>query len=211
MELFEDLEGLHGEHAMRFTDPQKLSYLLTAIRREPSLEAAYVYLQSQMNRGVLTFALAMSDLELRCETHRADGALALGAPVVHGQRRTMVADILEPDFPHNVSDTQLRAFVTTANKRLNRQSSSSSGGTLPTNASHGTPCLILGCDEMCGPPLCRLHFASMVCGKSTSLTLKHKYGEVKFDKTTQKAIYPAAVPESVFKRPPRNKPSRSST
>ena len=49
-EVFQELEDLDGEHAMTFTNTQKLTYLLKAIRHEPHLEAARVYLQSEMNR-----------------------------------------------------------------------------------------------------------------------------------------------------------------
>jgi hypothetical protein len=71
-ELFTNLEGLEGEHAMTFTTTQKLTYLLSAIRREPHLEAAHMYLQAEMNRGTMTFELAMRELHLRCQAMRAD-------------------------------------------------------------------------------------------------------------------------------------------
>ena len=144
-ELFEDLEGLEGEHAFIFNDTQRLGYLLTAIRNEDELEASYTYITSEMNRGTMTFELAVTDLESRCEQSRADDLLNQSRPRSRrhghlGQRGSSRHDSDSEDF--NKDDTprdangdddhhDRRAFVSTQNKRHN-QSRHSGGGRIAT-------------------------------------------------------------------------------
>lgn len=231
-ELFEDLESLEGENAMEFSPTQKLMYLLNAIADEPDLAAAHVYLQSEMNRGTMTFDLAMRDLQLRCETQRANTALkeAAPAPLSNRGRRAYAANpqeigmsarqsAAEPYKPTEeewmatrelecgtdidaMDTTQMKALVTTVNKRLHQ--AKSAGGAGVTNSEHATPCLVKGCEERCSLPICRLHFASMVCGKTPVLPLKNDYGEVKYDKVKHQAVYPPAVPADKLKKIVRN-------
>ena len=85
-EVFQELEDLDGEHAMTFTDTQKLTYLLNAIHHEPHLEAARVYLQSEMNRGTMTYGLALRDLRLKDETKRAEEAFDTATPRLLGTK-----------------------------------------------------------------------------------------------------------------------------
>jgi len=200
-ELFTNLEGLEGDHAMTFNMTQKLTYLLTAIRREPHLEAAHVYLQAEMNRGTMTFELAMRELHLRSQALRADEALESSGPQPHGSsgRRGYIA--AGPPVENTVQeDTTTRpALVTTHNKRHRAPDRTGNRTTPNTNAAHGTPCLVSGCSDLCALPICRLHFASLVCGKATSLPLQDGYGNVTYDKTGKgKAIYPAAVPAELL-------------
>ena len=239
-ELFEDLESLEGENKMEFSTTQKLMYLLRAISTEPELAAAHVYLQSEMNRGSMTFQLAMRDLQLRCETRRADEALREAAPTPRGNRgrrafpafvgsqqgsSTRIPDQAVPFKPteedwialrefeqgedvdtrlSTMGEQELRALLSTGNKRLNKIRSSSGPG--PSNAADGTICLIQGCSEICDLPVCRLHFASMVCGKTPSLPLRDNYGTVTYDKTTHQAVYPSTVPAAKLKRITRGRP-----
>ena len=96
------------------------------------------------------------------------------------------------DDTHTVSESRT-ALVTTHNKR-HRASDRTGGRTAPnTNASDGTICLVSGCPDLCALPICRLHFASLVCGKAPSLLLRDGYGNVTYDKVKGEAIYPAAV------------------
>jgi hypothetical protein len=236
-ELFEDLESLEGENKMEFSTTQKLMYLLRAISTEPELAAAHVYLQSEMNRGTMTFQLAMRDLQLRCETRRADEALREAAPTPRGNRgRRAFVGLQQGPSTHTpapaapfkptqedwlalrefeqgedvdtrlntMGEQELRALLSTGNKRLNKIRSPSGAG--PSNAADGTQCLIQGCSEICDLPVCRLHFASMVCGKTPSLPLRDNYGTVTYDKTTHQAVYPSAVPAAKLKRITRGKP-----
>jgi hypothetical protein len=227
-ELFEDLESLEGENAMEFSPTQKLMYLLNAIADEPDLAAAHVYLQSEMNRGTMTFDLALRDLQLRCETQRANTALKEAAPTPHSNRgrrayaanptsqssvpqgtgmteaEWMATRALECGTDIDAMDaTQMKALVTTVNKRLHQVKSS--GGSGVTNSEDATPCLVQGCDERCSLPICRLHFASMVCGKTPVLQLKNNYGAVKYDKVKHQAVYPPSVPAEKLKKIVRNR------
>jgi hypothetical protein len=61
-------------------------------------------------------------------------------------------------------------------------------------------CLVKDCAELCAMPMCRLHFASMVCGKTPSHTLRDGHGTVTFDKANNQAIYPDKVPAGLLKR-----------
>jgi hypothetical protein len=75
VELIEDLELIPGEAAVYLTDTQKLSYLLSAIRHETSLQAVYSQLQSEQLRGTISFDLACQELHHRVEAMRADDYL----------------------------------------------------------------------------------------------------------------------------------------
>ena len=210
-ELFEDLESLDGDHKMAFSPTQKLSYLLTAISTEPDLEAAHVYIQSEMNRGTMTYELALRDLRLRCETRRADDALRERAPrsqASRSRRRGFISqaqalqdecDAWSEDDEEGSSSTPAsrKGLLSTNNKRWNRdkeEDKDSQQRGRPTNARHGTVCLVRDCTEMCDLPICRLHYASLVCGKTPTLALRENFGNVTFDKKAGKAIYPARVP-----------------
>ena len=104
--------------------------------------------------------------------------------------------------------SRMKALVTTINKRLHQVKSK--GGSGVTNAEDATPCLIQGCAEKCSLPICRLHFSSMVCGKTPTLQLKNNYGIVKYDKIKHQAIYPDSVPADKLKKIIRNRGGRSS-
>ena len=204
-EVFQELENLDGAHAMTFTDTQKLTYLLKAIRHEPHLEAARVYLQSEMNRGTMTYDLALRDLRLRDETKRAEEAFDTATPRALGTRRRGYLANQDSNHPSPqpwdrnesssdldyLTEGQLNALVTTVNKRLNQPTATAKQSRLPTNARDGTLCLVLGCKEMCAMPICRLHFATMACGKESALVLRNGYGKVTYNKEKNQAIYPS--------------------
>jgi hypothetical protein len=192
---------------MRFTETQKLNYLLSAIRREPTLEAAHVYLQAEMTRGTMTYALAMKDLHLRAETLRADEALADGGPRPHrtSTRGAYVSQVSDMGSPGTVAEgsSSVDAFVTTHNKRQNvkdTRTAKPDNRKAYTNATTGTVCLVAGCTDLCSLPICRLHFASLICGKVSNLTLRSNYGQVTYDKQTQRAVYPSTLPADLLIR-----------
>ena len=72
VELIEDLEMIPGNAAVFLTETQKLGYLLSAIRHEPSLQSVYVQLQSDQLRGRVSFEEACRELHFRVEAMRAD-------------------------------------------------------------------------------------------------------------------------------------------
>jgi hypothetical protein len=55
IEFVGDLEMIPGNAAVYLTETQKLGYLLSAIRHEPSLQSVYVQLQSDQLRGRVSF------------------------------------------------------------------------------------------------------------------------------------------------------------
>ncbi len=65
----------------------KISYLLSDIRQERSLQAVYVALQDKQLRGGVIFEEACADLHHRCETIRADELL--DTPV-RGQAKALI-------------------------------------------------------------------------------------------------------------------------
>jgi hypothetical protein len=153
----------------------------------------------------MTFELALKDLLFRCETARADEALATGTKPARrkGLSATPVAhpdqDLLDLEELTISQRQEVRAMVTTMNKRHSTPPSASSGGG-QTNASLGTVCLVKDCAEMCALPMCRLHFASMVCGKTPSHVLRNDYGTATYDKASNQAIYPAKSPADLLTR-----------
>ena len=93
----------------------------------------------------------------------------------------------------------MNALVTTHNKRQNVNDNRGTTSAKPyTNATSGTVCLVAGCTDLCALPICRLHFASLVCGKVPHLTLRSNYGQVKYEKDNQKAVYPFTVPADLL-------------
>ena len=200
-ELFEELEELEGEHAFVFNDTQRLGYLLTAIRNEVDLEASYTYITAEMNRGSMTFELAVADLESRCEQARADELLNQSRPRArrHGNLGHSSTVYSHPyDSDDSPDDADRRALVSTQNKRLNQ--SRSSGGGDNSNAKRGTKCLVKGCSELCDLPICKLHYSSLVCGKHSKLELRDGYGEATYDKVAGKTVYPDSVPARLLER-----------
>ncbi len=96
-ELFEDLEMVPGNAAIKMHDTQKIGYLLTGIRQEKSLESVYVAIQTAQRRGDTTFEEACDGLHHRCDAIRADELLYT-----------------------QVKDTGRKLLVSTKGKRLNQ-------------------------------------------------------------------------------------------
>ena len=183
-DLFDDLGRLPGAAACEFTDNQKVHYLLTAIRHEKSLAFMYENLQTQQSRGTLTFDLACDDLQLRYEALKSDELLS----VTPRHQAALVA--VEP-VPVT-SDSSVPALLSTEHKRLNTGPS-----------SENSLCLAAGCTMRERTPLCRLHYAELVCGKTPSMPLRDNLGNVTYDTKEHKAVYPATVPEERRKTQPR--------
>ena len=182
-DLFDDLGRLPGAAACEFTDNQKVHYLLTAIRHEKSLTFMYENLQTQQSRGTLTFDLACDDLQLRYEALKSDELLS----VTPRHQAALVA--VEP-VPV-ASDTSIPALISTENKKLNVQSTEYS------------LCLAEGCSMRERTPLCRLHYAELVCGKTPAMPLRDNLGTVTYNSKEHKAVYPASVSEERRKTQPR--------
>ncbi len=50
------------------------------------------------------------------------------------------------------------------------------------------PCLADGCNEETSFPLCPLHYHPLLSGKSTSVKLKHGYGDATYDSSSQVVV-----------------------
>ena len=183
-DLFDELGRLPGAAACEFTDNQKVHYLLTAIRHEKSLAFMYENLQTQQSRGTLTFDLACDDLQLRYEALKSDELLS----ATPRHQAALVAIEPVPVTP----DTSVPALISTEHKRLNTG-----------RPSENSLCLAEGCTMRERTPLCRLHYAELVCGKTPSMPLRDNLGNVTYDTKEHKAVYPASVPEERRKTQPR--------
>ena len=199
-ELFEELEELEGDHAFVFNDTQRLGYLLTSIGAEVELEASYTYITSEMNRGTMTFELAIADLESRCEQARADALLHQARPRSrrHGNLGHSSSNNLDSDLSDDSDSSDRQGLVSTQNKRHNQ--TRLTGGGDNSNTTRGTKCLVKGCSELCDLPICKLHYSSLVCGKSSKLELQDGYGEATYDKVAGKTVYPKSVPARLLER-----------
>ena len=214
LKLFEDISLLEGENAIHFKATQKLNYLLSAIRHEPDLKETYVFIEQSQSRGTITFEEALTALTRRCESLRADQALAEGAG---GRRQGFVAtavpvttvtcqdDFILEDY-ESFSKADLVALITTRNKRHNFADTKRA-----TNVAAGTACLVKDCATLCLMPICPIHCAEMVCGKTPRLPLKRSWGVATYDATTRKTIFPSAVPVDATKRvrTPRQRPKKN--
>ena len=89
------------------------------------------------------------------------------------------------------SDTSIPALISTEHKKLNVQSTEYS------------LCLAEGCSMRERTPLCRLHYAELVCGKTPNMTLRDNLGSVTYDTKEHKAVYPTSVPDERRKTQPR--------
>ena len=185
-DLFDELSRLPGEASCDFTDNQKVHYLLASIRHEPDLAFLYENLQTQQSRGQLTFDIACDDLQLRYETLRSD-------------------DLLQAK-----SARRQKALISTEGKRINstlkeKGRDSNTGDTITY-----TLCLADGCSTRDRTPLCRLHYAELVCGKTPNMLLRDNLGIVTYDAKENRAVYPATVPLERIKSQPRAGRSKTS-
>jgi hypothetical protein len=147
----------------------------------------YENLQTQQSRGTLTFDLACDDLQLRYEAIKTDELLS----VAPRQQAALVAI----DTPVSVPATtvpSVPALISTEHKRLHAGRS-----------SEFSLCLAEGCSVRERTPLCRLHYAELVCGKTPNMTLRDNLGSVTYDTKEHKAVYPASVPDERRKTQPR--------
>jgi len=200
--LFGDLARLDGEAAMQFNDTQRLTYLLTAIRHEPELESTHLHIQTEMNRGAnnMSFDQAVRELGLRSESARADSILNEGGRARGGQGRRMgfvageqtdpAAAILEAALTEQqqggVSSGTIKTLITSMNHSLRERS-----GQQATRV-----CLVDSCKAVHRFPLCAIHHAELVSGKSKSLRLRKGYGVVKYDATDKRVLWPTNVPDA---------------
>ena len=97
---------------------------------------------------------------------------------------------------------ELKALVSTVSKRLNRgQNPAEIKGTKKVYEKH--ECIAKGCAEETTFPLCKLHYHSLVSGKSASIDLIKDWGNATYDESSKQIVYPVKVPEGIR---PKGKP-----
>ena len=94
----------------------------------------------------------------------------------------------------------LRAYISTFNHRRNQtdDEQSSSGG---DEEGGKRICLAKGCDSMLPAfPLCSMHHAELVSGRTKALDLRNGYGQATYNKTEHAVVYPPSVPRHLTMR-----------
>jgi hypothetical protein len=193
-ELFQDLETLPDDAAMRFNDTQKIGYLLNALRHEAEWKTVHSALVSRQIKGDITFAEACDELKVRCEASRSndliDRPITSKAVKIGAATTTVLADVNDP------SEAQIFAYISTQIKKRNLSKKS---------VRLQLPCLANECDELTSFPLCGGHYHAVVASKTPSLALRNNYGFATFDPSTNLIVYPDKVPSdrlpSNVKRP----------
>jgi hypothetical protein len=94
---------------------------------------------------------------------------------------------------------ELKALVSSVSKRLNRDKGHKGRdvekGAKKTYVNH--ECIAKGCSEETTFPLCKLHYHSLVSGKTQSLELQSEWGFVTYDESSKQMNYPPKVPEDL--------------
>jgi hypothetical protein len=112
------------------TTPNVWDIFLTAIGNEVELEASYSYITSEMNRGTMTFELAIADLESRCEQARADALPNQSRPRSRRHGNLGHSSSTNPDSDHSddSDSSDRRGLVSTQNERHNQTRLTGGGG-----------------------------------------------------------------------------------
>jgi hypothetical protein len=104
------------------------------------------------------------------------------------------AALVAVDTPASVPATTappVPALISTEHKRLNAGRS-----------SEFSICLAEGCPARERTPLCRLHYAELVCGQTPNMALQDNLGSVTYDAKEHKAVYPASILDEQRKTQP---------
>ena len=210
-ELFQDLEMLPDDAAMRFNDTQSIGYLLAALRHEPQWETVASAITSSQIKGEITFRQACEELRVRCE---ADKAYKLIDKEVKAKRKVQayqakveaVGDDADDDLlDEDTVDKAVKTLISTMSKRINKNNNNNSDKTGDKKgAKKGKPkyekreCLALACTTQTTFPLCGICYHSLVSGKTATVELKNQYGNATFNATTNGIEYPAKVPAALL-------------
>jgi hypothetical protein len=210
-ELFQDLEMLPDDAAMKFNDTQSIGYLLAALRHEPQWETVASAITSSQIKGEITFRQACEELRVRCE---ADKAYKLIDKEVKAKRKVQayqakveaVGDDADDDLlDEDTVDKAVKTLISTMSKRINKNNNNNSDKTGDKKgAKKGKPkyekreCLALACTTQTTFPLCGICYHSLVSGKTATVELKNQYGNATFNATTNGIEYPAKVPAALL-------------
>jgi hypothetical protein len=205
-ELFQDLEMLPNNAAMKFNDTQCIGYLLGALRHEPRWETVTSAITSSQLRGEATFRQACDELRFRCE---ADKAYELLDKQVAGKRRVqgLGAKVISDETPEILLpvEDEVKAFISSMSKRLNQTSDQTKledkKGGRTKKIYEKRECIAKGCTTQSTFPLCGLHYHSLVSGKSDSVELRNDWGNASFNAETNTMVYPSKVPPNLLPTP----------
>ena len=195
-ELFQELELLPGDAAVKFNDTQQIGYLINALRHESEWDTVSSAITSAQIQGTLTFRQACEELRVRCEVARAHdlmdssvkGKKIKGLIGKTADEGTTVAD--------QVSEKVL-GMISSMSKRHNIEiNNASASGKKDKRKFEKLECLAADCDEMTTYPLCPFHYHSLVSAKTPILKLRNDYGNAVFDSPTSLIVYPPKTPVS---------------
>jgi hypothetical protein len=197
-ELFQDLEMLPDGASMKFNDNQQIGYLLGALRHEPEWETVTSYITSCQLKGDMTFSRACNELKLRCEAMKAYKLMdkeVKGKKKVGGYKATVKVGETGGDDESLVDE--LKALVSSVSKRLNRGKSQEDTKGTKKKIYEKHECIAKGCTEEITFALCKLHYHSLVSGKSPSVDLIKDWGNATYDESSKQIVYPTKVPEGL--------------
>ena len=193
-ELFQELRDLPGDAAVTFIDTQKVGYLVNALRHEKEWDYVCSAITSAQIKGGYTFREACNELKFRCEASRANDLMD---KPVKGKRVKGLVSTTVDEGDTATSNAQLAAsvagLISSMSKKVNVDKVPEKKGRR-VRPMH--PCLADGCNEETSFPLCPLHYHPLLSGKSTSVKLKHGYGDATYDSSSQVVVYPTKVPEN---------------
>jgi hypothetical protein len=205
-ELFQDLEMLPDDAAMKFNDTQRIGYLLGALRHEPQWETVTSSITSSQIKGEITFRQACDELRVRCE---ADKAYKLIDKEVKSKRKVQayqakVEAVVEEVADGDAVEKAVKTLISTMSKRTNKDTTS---GADKKGSKAGKPkyekreCLAIGCENQTTFPLCGNHYHSIVSGKTPTVDLRNDYGSATFNQATNSVEYPPKVPAALLPKP----------
>ena len=92
---------------------------------------------------------------------------------------------------------ELKALVSSVSKRLNRGKGQDDTKVTKKKIYEKHECIAKGCTEETTFALCKLHYHSLVSGKSPSVELIKDWGNATYDESSKQIVYPTKVPEGL--------------
>jgi hypothetical protein len=203
-ELFQDLEMLPDNAAMKFNDTQSIGYLLGALRHEPQWETVTSSITSSQIKGDITFRQACDELRVRCEADKAYKLIDKEVKVKRKAYQAKVEAVVEETADDETVEKAVKALMSTMSKRTNKETTNEKEkkGTKPGKPKYEKhECLAVGCDNQTTFPLCGNHYHSLVSGKTPAVDLRNDYGNATFNPDTSSVEYPPKVPAALLPKP----------
>ncbi len=159
-----------------------------ALRHETRWETVASAITSSQLRGEVTFRQACDELRFRCEATRVYEVI--DKQVVNKRKvQGYSAKVLAEEAPDVAPvDDEVKAFISSMSKRLNKPGEQHSGktdikkaGGKPKKVYEKRECLAKDCNAQSTFPLCGIHYHSLVSGKSSVVELKNDWGNATFN------------------------------